>query len=173
MKGPGCFSLSVRFASPDSVSRYSTLQTTLGITNASFVAQTADWNPPHVLATLRAAHRHPGLAFVRILQRCPHYPNPKLEELQSDPSQMLLLTHPEGIVLDEAMAKIFKNQLEHDPADLDGAREIAGRRDVTPIGLLYRNAAAQRYDLSSAEGLATSRADKIAALKSQLNQYRI
>jgi hypothetical protein len=96
-----------------------------------------------------------------------------LEELQDDPSQVLLLTHPDGIVLDESMAKIFKTQQEHDPADLDGARKIAGRNDVAPIGLLYKNEAADRYDLYAAEGLATSRADKIAALKSELNQYRV
>jgi 2-oxoglutarate ferredoxin oxidoreductase subunit beta len=149
------------------------IQTTLGITNVSFVAQTADWNPPHLLATLVAAHRHPGLSFVRVLQRCPHYPNPRLEELQSDPSRVLLLTHPNGIVLEESMAKIFKNQQEHDPADIDAARAIVERKDVTPIGLLYRNEAAERYDVCSAEGLATSRADKIAALKSELNQYRV
>jgi 2-oxoglutarate ferredoxin oxidoreductase subunit beta len=46
------------------------VQTTLSVTNASFVAQTVDWSPPHLLATLRAAHHHPGLAFVRIIQRC-------------------------------------------------------------------------------------------------------
>ena len=58
-------------------------------------------------------------------------------------------------------------------SELDGAREIAGRNDVAPIGLLYKNEAADRYDLYAAEGLATSRADKIAALKSELNQYRV
>ncbi len=149
------------------------VQTTLGITNVSFVAQAADWNPPHLLATLVAAHRHPGLAFVRIIQRCPHYPTPRIEELQDDPSQVLLLTHPNGIQVDEAVGRIFKNQLEHDPADIDAAREIAGRKDVTPIGLLYQNKAAERYDFCSAEGLATSRAEKIAALKSELDQYRV
>ncbi len=45
----------------------------LGVTNASFVAQTAEWVPAHLFATLRAAYQHRGLAFVRILQRCPIY----------------------------------------------------------------------------------------------------
>jgi 2-oxoglutarate ferredoxin oxidoreductase subunit beta len=149
------------------------VQATLGITNVSFVAQTPDWNPAHLLATLKAAHRHPGLAFVRILQRCPHYPTPGLEALQSDPSKMLLLTHPDGIELDDSVARLFKTQEEHDPADLDRAREVAGRADVAPIGLLYRREAANRYDLCTAEGLATSRADKIAALQAELDLYRI
>jgi 2-oxoglutarate/2-oxoacid ferredoxin oxidoreductase subunit beta len=47
------------------------LQVTLGLTNASFVAQTAEWVPAHMYATLRAAYRHRGFSFVRILQRCP------------------------------------------------------------------------------------------------------
>jgi len=34
---------------------------TLGITNASFVAQTIDWNPPHLYSTIRAAYEHRGL----------------------------------------------------------------------------------------------------------------
>jgi 2-oxoglutarate ferredoxin oxidoreductase subunit beta len=46
---------------------------TLGINNASFVAQTVDWNPPHLYATIKAAHAHKGASFVRVLQRCPHF----------------------------------------------------------------------------------------------------
>ena len=47
------------------------IEATLGITNASFVAQTAEWIPAHLFATLQAAYRHRGFAFVRVLQRCP------------------------------------------------------------------------------------------------------
>ena len=32
--------------------------TTLGFENASFVAQTVDWNPAHLLATLELAYEH-------------------------------------------------------------------------------------------------------------------
>jgi 2-oxoglutarate ferredoxin oxidoreductase subunit beta len=149
------------------------IQTTLGLTNASFVAQTVDWSPLHVLATLRAAHAHPGLAFVRVLQRCPHYPTPAFETLQSDPTKLLLLTHPDGIEVDDALKRMFKNQQEHDPADLNGARELADLSDVAPIGLLYRNESADRYDEYTAEGLATARRDKIAALEAELSRYEI
>jgi 2-oxoglutarate ferredoxin oxidoreductase subunit beta len=149
------------------------IQTTLGLTNASFVAQTVDWSPLHVLATLRAAHAHPGLAFVRVLQRCPHYPTPAFETLQRDPTKLLLLTHPDGIEVDDALKRMFKNQQEHDPADLNGARELADLSDVAPIGLLYRNESADRYDEYTAEGLATARRDKIAALEAELSRYEI
>jgi 2-oxoglutarate ferredoxin oxidoreductase subunit beta len=149
------------------------IQVTLGITNASFVAQTVDWNPPHLLATLIAAHRHPGLSFVRIIQRCPHFKEGLFEEFQNDPSKLLLLSHPDGIEVDDSIKRVLKNQAEHDPADLDAARTLAGRSDVTPIGLFYRNESADRYDQFTSEGLATSRSDKLAALEAELGRYRI
>jgi 2-oxoglutarate ferredoxin oxidoreductase subunit beta len=149
------------------------VQTTLGLANSSFVAQTVDWSPPHLQATLLAAHRHPGLAFVRILQRCPHFASPDFEALQSDPTRLTLLTHPDGIALDDAVKRTFKNQLEHDPADLDEARALADRDDTLPVGLFYRNESAARYDAISSENLATSRRDKLAALREELGHYRV
>jgi len=149
------------------------IQTTLGITNASFVAQTVDWNPPHLLATLTEAHRHQGLSFVRVVQRCPHFPSEGVEVLRNDPSQMLLLEHPDGIPIDDAAKAAFKNRQEHDPSDIDAARVLAGREAGVPIGLLYRNQAADRYDLDSVEGLATPRKKKLEALREELNRYRI
>jgi pyruvate/2-oxoacid:ferredoxin oxidoreductase beta subunit/ferredoxin len=46
------------------------LTVTLGVTNVSFVAQVVDWNPPLLYQTLKAAYRHHGTGFVRIIQRC-------------------------------------------------------------------------------------------------------
>jgi 2-oxoglutarate ferredoxin oxidoreductase subunit beta len=149
------------------------IQTVLGIANASFVAQTVDWNPAHLLATLTAAQRHPGLAFVRILQRCPHFPSELIDALQSDPSRLLLMTHPAGIELDDALKRTFKSQLEHDPADLNEARELAGRDDGVPVGLFYRDEDADRYDAFTVQGLATSREDKVAAVRSALERYQV
>ena len=45
------------------------MEVTLGVTNASFVAQTADWVPAHLYQTIRAAYKHKGFSFVRVLQR--------------------------------------------------------------------------------------------------------
>jgi 2-oxoglutarate ferredoxin oxidoreductase subunit beta len=149
------------------------IQTTLSIPNASFVAQTIDWNPVHLLATLKAAHRHPGLSFVRIVQRCPHYPSDFVEALQKDPSLVLLLTHPEGVEVNGPAKRMFENQQEHDPADLTAARDLADRRDALPIGLFYRRESADRYDMISVEGLATARSDKLAAIHAELSRYEI
>jgi 2-oxoglutarate ferredoxin oxidoreductase subunit beta len=149
------------------------IQTTLGIANVSFVAQTVDWNPAHLFATLTAAHRHPGFAFVRILQRCPHFKDGLFQSLQSDPSGLRLLTHPNGIQVDDAIKRVLTNQQEHDPSDINAAREVVGRSDAIPVGLLYQNTAADRYDAFTAGGLATSRQTKLAALEAELDRYQI
>jgi 2-oxoglutarate ferredoxin oxidoreductase subunit beta len=149
------------------------IQVTLGITNASFVAQTVDWNPAHLKATLEAAHRHPGLAFVRILQRCPHFRDGQFSEYQNDPSRMRLLVHPDGIQVDESIRRVLKHQVEHDPSDLNHARMLAADTDALPLGLFYRNAAADRYDGFTSEGLGTSRDAKLGALRAELARYKI
>lgn len=149
------------------------LTVTLGIANASFVAQSVDWNPPHVYATLREAHRHPGLSFVRILQRCPHYMPGAWDGLQQDSSGALLLTHENGIPVDDAVRKMFKNQVSHDPADLKAARDYAALEDAVPIGLLYRDASADRYDLAAAQGLGMTAARRTEAARKELERFLI
>src|SRR5210317_672960 len=49
------------------------LTVTLGVSNVSFVAQVADWMPDVLYDIVSQAHRHRGLSFVRILQRCPEF----------------------------------------------------------------------------------------------------
>lgn len=149
------------------------LTVTLGITNASFVAQTVDWNPPHLYATIREAHHHPGLAFVRVIQRCPHYMEGAFDAYQEDPSRVLLMTHENGIPVDDSLRRLFKNTVEHDPSDLHEARQHAAREDVIPIGLFYRNASASRYDADAADGLAMRAAERVRAAQAAVDEFRI
>jgi 2-oxoglutarate/2-oxoacid ferredoxin oxidoreductase subunit beta len=149
------------------------LTVTLGIANASFVAQTVDWNPPHVYATLREAHHHPGLAFVRILQRCPHYMAGAWDEVQRDPSGVLLLTHPDGIPVDDAVGRAFRNREEHDPRDLKAGRDLAARQDVVPIGLFYRNREARRYDEWTTAGLDLGASARVERVQAQIDRFLI
>jgi 2-oxoglutarate ferredoxin oxidoreductase subunit beta len=149
------------------------LTATLGVTNASFVAQTVDWNPPHLYATLREAHRHPGLAFVRVLQRCPHYMEGEFDEIQQDPSRVLLLTHADGVPVEDAVRKLFGQRAEHDPADLGAARTHAAREDVVPIGLFYRNPAAVRYDQMTAVGVTMRAHERMAAAQAAIDSFGI
>jgi len=149
------------------------LSVTLGITNVSFLAQTVDWNPIHLYATIKAAHHHNGLAFIRILQRCPHYMDGLFDPLQKDPSGVTLLTHPDGIPIEGAGARAFPNKVEHDPSNIDEARRIAGDVTSTPIGLLYRNDNAQRYDEWTARGIDMSVEDKLGALEKELDRFLV
>jgi 2-oxoglutarate ferredoxin oxidoreductase subunit beta len=149
------------------------ISVTLGITNASFVAQTIDWNPPHLYNTIRAAYEHPGASFVRILQRCPHFTSHVFAEPQHDHSQVLLMNDPGGIPLDPAVAKLFPNKVEHNPHDLTEARALAERTDAYPIGLFYRNEDALRYDHATAQGIHFSAAEKLRAVEKTLERFAV
>lgn len=111
----------------------------LGTANVSFVAQAVDWIPDLLYKIIKAAYEHKGFSFVRILQRCPKYTATVFEDAISDPNQVLLLNHPNGVQADPSLGKIFKNQKEHDPSDLSEARKLAYTRDAFPVGILYRN----------------------------------
>jgi len=120
------------------------IEATLGVTNASFVAQTADWAPAHLYETLRAAYRHPGFAFVRILQRCPQYTSVLFDAAVRDPSRVELLVHERGIDVPELQG-LYKNRRLHDPSNLDEARRLAEDSERVLLGIFYRNESRPRY----------------------------
>ena len=146
---------------------------TIGFTNASFVAQTVDWNPAHLHATLNAAYKHKGFSFVQIMQRCPQYTSAVYEPYQQDPSRMLLLTHENGIKIDPAVARIYPNQVSHDPSDLPEALRIAQQEDVLPIGLFFRDPDRPRYEEVSEYGLDMTVEEKLTALNKELDRFAI
>jgi 2-oxoglutarate ferredoxin oxidoreductase subunit beta len=111
---------------------------TLGVSNASFVAQTGDWVPDHLYETIAAGFRHRGFAFIRILQRCPQYTTSLFEEAVRNPDLIELMVHPDGIPIDD-LGQIYKNQLPHDPSDLIGAHRVAQPDGRIRLGLFYRN----------------------------------
>jgi 2-oxoglutarate/2-oxoacid ferredoxin oxidoreductase subunit beta len=123
------------------------LATTLGVANVSFVAQAADWIPEALYDILAQAHHHKGFSFIRILQRCPNYLPSFFDEWIKDPEKTLLLTHPAGMPLKPALAKTYRNQIEHDPSDLNRARELVSDPNVTPVGIIYRNENVPCYEV--------------------------
>jgi len=145
----------------------------LGIANRSFVAQTIDWNPPHLYATLRAAFEHKGASFVRILQRCPHFTSHIFAPAQQDLNQVLLLDHPDGIQLDDPVKRLFPNRLSHDPHSLRDARDLTDRTDVYPIGVFYKDESAARYDEVTQVGLGMPAAEKVAAVNRALERFAV
>jgi 2-oxoglutarate/2-oxoacid ferredoxin oxidoreductase subunit beta len=115
------------------------LTTTLGVTNVSFVANAVEWIPELLYQIIREAYLHRGLSFVRIIQRCPHFVPKNFDALINVPDNLVLLTHPDGMKVSDQLAKIYTNRVEHDPADIHRARELASMEGKAPIGILYRN----------------------------------
>jgi len=121
------------------------LTATLGVTNVSFVAQTAEWIPSHLFQTLKLAYHHKGLSFVRVLQRCPAYMNTLFQEAVTDPDRIELLVHPEGLEAKD-LEKVYKDRIHHDPRDLDAARRLAQDQSRIRIGVFFRDESRPVYE---------------------------
>ncbi len=147
------------------------ISTTLSVTNASFVAQTADWVPMHVYATLKAAYHHNGFAFVRILQRCPQYTGPLFDAAARNPDLTELMVHDKGITVPE-LDPIYKKQIRHDPSDLNGARRLAEPSDKVRLGLFYQNRDLPRYNEIREQPVYTAE-QKIELLNRELDRYAV
>jgi len=122
------------------------ISVTLGIRNASFVAQAADWIPDLTHDIIQQAFRHKGFSFVRVLQRCPEFLAHRYDDWVQDPERMLLLKHENGLEISPELGRIYRNQEVHDPADRNRAREMASVSDPIPVGILYRNPAMNCYE---------------------------
>jgi 2-oxoglutarate ferredoxin oxidoreductase subunit beta len=147
------------------------LSVSLGVTNASFVAQTAEWAPAHLYATLRAAYHHKGLSFVRILQRCPVY-MPTLYQLAvQDPARIALLVHDDGVLVPE-LERLYKTQIHHDPRDLDAARRLAEASDQIYLGVFFRDPTRARYEEIRRVPPRTAK-ERLALLDTELSRYAI
>ncbi len=149
------------------------LTVTLGIQNVSFVAQAVDWIPEVLFDIVKAAFHHKGLSFVRIVQRCPEWLPDQFEPWMQDPQKIQLLHHERGLSISPAMAGIYKNHLQHDPLNIDRAREIASYYDPMPVGILYRNPEVPCYeDLHNTGQLRTSEYIQ-AGLEAQFDKFTV
>ena len=100
------------------------LTVTLGVQNVSFVAQAVDWIPEVLYDILSAAYHHKGFSFVRIIQRCPEWLPKAFEPFLQDPQRTLLLHGEGGLSISPALSKVYKNQEQHDPSNIEpGARD--------------------------------------------------
>lgn len=147
------------------------LEVTLGVTNCSFVAQTAEWAPMHLFETLKAAHRHRGFSFVRILQRCPVFSPEVFQRAVRDPDMVELLVHEDGVP-GTGMEALYRRHVRHDPADLDAARRAASASDRIRLGVLYRNPAAPRYEETRRLAPHTA-GERVALLEKELDRYAV
>ena len=147
------------------------LEVVLGITNASFVAQTAEWAPAHLYATLRAAYHHKGFSFVRILQRCPVFTPAIFQQAVQDPARINLLVHDDGVVTPE-LDKIYATQVHHDPRDLAGARALAEQTDRIHLGVFYKDSSKPRYEETRRVAPRTP-AERVALLEKEFARYAV
>ena len=149
------------------------MQVTLGVANASFVAQTVDWNPAHMHETIKAAHSHKGFSFVHILQRCPIFQPALVDELTSNRENLCYLKDENGITVSEDIEKTFKNSQTHDPSDINKARELAESDEKIYLGLFFQDQDKVTYDEYGAYNLGVSVEDKTAMLNAEFDKYGI
>ena len=149
------------------------LTVSLGVQGASFVAQAVDWVPEVLYDILRAAYLHRGFSFVRILQRCPEFMPKAFDPWLHDPQRTQLLTHPNGLQLSPALSKAYRNQLAHDPINIDRAREIASQEDPIPVGILYSNPDAPCYEDLRHPGRLRSPEHIHAGLDREFDKYTV
>ena len=143
----------------------------LGVSNVSFLAQSATWFPAHLSATLRRAWAHRGLAFVRILQRCPVYLPDLMGAGRS--THVAFLENTEGISVDRR-GTLGAPLVPHDHSDLAAAQCIARKADVEPMGLIYCNPEVPTYeDLRYSHVQPTDRDALITRLDAVLDDYTV
>jgi 2-oxoglutarate/2-oxoacid ferredoxin oxidoreductase subunit beta len=149
------------------------LTVTLGVQNVSFVAQAIDWAPDMLYDIVKAAYHHRGFSFVRIIQRCPEWLPNALDPWMQDPSRVQVLTHRDGLQPSAGTLKLYKNQLEHDPGNIDRAREIAGHQDVIPVGILYRDPSVPCYETLRRSGKLVTPQFVRDGLNAELDKYTV
>jgi 2-oxoglutarate ferredoxin oxidoreductase subunit beta len=147
------------------------LQATLGVSNASFVAQTADWVPVHLYATLQAAYEHPGFSFIRILQRCPKFTPDVFQKNVENPDLTELLVHENGIDV-PALEQLFKSRRRHDPLNIDDARALAHRTDMLRLGVFFRDDSLPVYEEIRAVPKVSAE-EKVARLNKEFERYAV
>ncbi len=147
------------------------IESMLGFTNVSFVAQTAEWIPSHLFATLQAAYHHKGFAFVRVLQRCPVYMTQVYQEAVRKPDLMEIMVHDDGVVVPD-LDKLYKNQRVHDPKDIGMARHLAEDTSKIRLGVFFRDESRPVY-----QELITpphhSADEKVKLLNEELDKYAV
>ncbi len=72
-----------------------------------------------------------------------------------------------------ALSSAYRNQLVHDPLEIDRAREIASMDDPIPVGILYRNPEAPCYEDLRHAGQLRSPAAIRAGLDRELDKFTV
>ena len=90
-----------------------------------------------------------------------------------DPNKVQLLHHADGLQLSAGLSRVYKNQLSHDPSNIDRAREIASSAGTIPVGILYNNPDVPCYeDLRATDKLRTPELTR-AGLNAEFDKYTV
>lgn len=148
------------------------ISTMMGMPNVSFLAQSATWFPTHVEATIRKAWRHNGMAFVRILQRCPAYMPASFGE-GGLKFPVTFLQNEEGVPVDPADLQRGISQ-QHDHHDLLAGQRVAATTKPAPMGLIYWNPEIPTYnDIRYSRVTKRDRKGLIARLETEFDKYSV
>jgi len=107
------------------------------------------------------------------MQRCPNYLPVHFDNFMKHPENVRLLTHPDGIEVDEALARRYPNRERHDPADIHRARELASDTACVPLGILYRDPNVPCYEDLRSAGQQLSIGERIEGLEQEFDKYMI
>ena len=72
-----------------------------------------------------------------------------------------------------AVTRVYKNQEQHDPTNLNRAREIASILDPIPVGILYRNPDVPCYEDLRNTGQMRSTAMIRAGLEAEFDKFTV
>ncbi|MCP3673209.1 MAG: 2-oxoglutarate oxidoreductase [Gammaproteobacteria bacterium] len=145
----------------------------MGISNRSFLAQTATWLPGHLEKTFRAAWEHKGLSFVRVLQRCPVFMPDAFDAGGVNFPALFLDGGDEGIPVEKGFLKKSPT-VKHDFTDVNAAQKIAQTEDMEPIGLIYKNTDTPTYqDIRESRIAHLSRSELVSKLNEEINKYSV
>jgi 2-oxoglutarate ferredoxin oxidoreductase subunit beta len=163
----------------------------MGVTNVSFLAQTATWLGPHLYETINLAFEHKGLSFIRVLQRCSAY-SEKLYGEGARNIPLAVLESDDGIPVDN-YTKRMGTVVKHNYEDI-GLAQAAARKDYStfngklgnsenlnlsknitePIGLLYRNKNLPSYEkIRYDKVIKKDPGGKLKDLETELDNYTI
>jgi len=123
--------------------------------------------------TIKAAYEHKGFSFVHIIQRCPIFQGALADEQVANKDAIVYLNHDNGIKVDDTIAKMFKNEINHDPTDLSTARDLAKDSSKIHMGLFYQDKDAPCYDDYGASNIGFTVEQKEAALNAEFDKFAI
>ena len=87
------------------------------------------------------------------------------------PELVEILDHENGIRA-ESIEKIYENRIRHDPADLNGARELAQDTAAIRLGLFFRDESRPRYEETRSIEKHTAR-EKMDLLEEEFDSYAV